>query len=275
MLTDTKRPHIRAEGSVPQMMWTSVLSLLPPLLVSLIFSGAPAFRILVVAVSSAVLTEMGVRKLFRKRATLYDGSGVGTALLFALLLPSTLPSWEVALGSAFALIFGKEIFGGLGQNPFNPVLVGCAFLFAAFPASMIPFSNLFQGANPVVLAGAFLASGTILLGARLIHWEIPLLYLGSVSVFSVARGATVQEVFFSGTLLLAAFFLVTDPVTTPLTRSGERWFALGSGFLTGAIHQGTSLGGGVTYGILLMNALTPWFDHWFRPRSRQAFFRRR
>jgi len=247
-------------------MWTSVLSLLPALLLSLIFLRAQAFRILVVAVSSAVLAEMGVRRLFRKRATLYDASGVLTALLLALLLPSPLPSWKVALGSAFAIIFGKEIFGGLGQNPFNPALVGLAFLLSVFPASMTPFSDLFEGANPAPLAGAFLVSGAILLGTRLIRWETPLLYLGGALGLTAARGAAVQEIFFSGPALLAAFFLVTDPVTTPLTRLGERWFALGSGLLTAAICPWTSLGEGVTYGILLMNALNPWFDRWFRPR---------
>ena len=266
MFTKSAPPHIRAEGSVPQILWTVALSLLPAVFVTLIFLKFQAFRILVVAAASAVLAEMGIRRLFKKKSTLYDGSAVLVALLLALLLPSTVPSWQVALASAFAIIFGKEIFGGLGQNPFHPALVGRAFLMAAFPFSTPPVLSSLLDAGGVVPCLALLGGGTVLLFKRLIRWEILLLYLGSIFLFSVALGGRVEEVLFSGTILLAAFFLVTDPVTTPLTRWGERWFALGSGLLTLAIRQGTSTVEGVTYGILIMNALNPWFDHWFRPR---------
>lgn len=241
------------------------MSLLPAIFSLLIFSGFQAFRILVVAAASAVLTEMGARKLFKKKATLYDGSALLTALLLALLLPPSLPSWEAALGSAFAIFFGKEIFGGLGENPFNPALAGAAFLWAAFPSSLTAFSGLLPVHAALFLAPLLWGGGIFLLIRRLIRWEVPLFYLGSVFLFSMVLGRR-EEIFFSGPLLLAAFYLVTDPVTTPLTRPGERWFAFGSGLLTAAIREKTSLTEGMTYGILMMNALTPWLDHWFRPR---------
>lgn len=257
-------PHIRSESSVPQMMWTVALALLPALLASFILSRFPAFRITTVAVLSAVLAEMGMRKLFGRQANLYDGSAVVTALLLALLLPSSLPSWMVAAASFFAIAVGREIFGGLGQYPFHPALLGAAFILACFPSTENFFASSFEPTESAVYGLSIFAGGMILLLKRLISWESPLLYLGSLFVFSSALGAFGGEILLSGSVLLAAFFLVTDPVTTPLTRRGVRWFAVGAGVLTVAFREWLTSTEGVIYGVLLMNSLNPWFDRWFR-----------
>ena len=232
----------------------------------MIFFQWQALRIFAVTAAAAILTELAAKRLLKSQPRLYDGSVLITALLLTLMMPPNIPSWQAALGSAFAVSFGKEIFGGLGQNPFNPVLVGRAFLGLCFPSTSSFPVPLAESLTAGILIGA-----AILLSTRSIRWEIPLLYLGSVLIFSWAMGRGGEQVFLSGSIFLAAFFIVTDPVTTPTTRLGERWFAFGSGFLTVLIRERTSFADGATYGILVMNALSPRLDDWLRPsRARKA-----
>ncbi|MBI4115579.1 MAG: RnfABCDGE type electron transport complex subunit D [Candidatus Omnitrophica bacterium] len=260
-LKQTPTPHIRSEDSVPKMMWTEVFALLPFVLASFLFFGFNAFRILVVSTGTALLAEMGMRKLLGKKSTLYDGSTVVTAFLLALILPPSLPSWMVALGSLFAIVFGKEIFGGLGQNPFNPTLVGYAFLSIGFNSLMKHPLESTEGVQTWVFGVTLFLGAIILIFKRLIHGDVSLIYLGTIYLFSLALGQEPNELTFGSTVLLAAFFMVTDPVTTPVTRLGERWFAFGAGLLTLLLREPT--------GILVMNALTPWLDDRLRPqRSR-------
>jgi len=250
-------PHIRDRASVPGMMWTNVLALLPAVFVSFYFFGFAAFRTVSVALVFALLSEWGMRRIFERRSSLYDGSAVITALLLALLLPPTLPFWKVALGSVVAIVFGKEIFGGLGQNPFNPALVGIAFLMACSPLPPMPVMGPLGAA--AVLAGAFFA-----LVKRLMNWEIPFLYLASLSLVSMAFKQ--EAPFLLTNVLLGAFFLVTDPVTGPLARSGRRYSALAAGAVTAALQPFANSLEAVTYAILLANGLNPWLDRWCRAR---------
>ena len=210
-----------------------------------------------VALVSALLAEAGMRRVLEKRSSLYDGSAVITALLLALLLPPSLPLGMTAVGSVVATLLGKEIFGGLGQNPFNPTLVGIAFLMACFP---IPSSPL---ASPLA-AAAVLAGGLLALVKRLMNWEIPFLYLASLSLVSMVFKQ--EPPLLQMSVLLGAFFLVTDPVTGPLTRPARRYSALAAGAVTAALQPFSNSLGAVTYAILLANALSPWLDRWCRPR---------
>jgi electron transport complex protein RnfD len=248
------------------MMWRVVLALFPVFIASFIAFGFQALRILGIAATTALLTEIGARTLFRKPATVHDGTSLISALLFALLLPPSLPSWTVALGSAFGIFFGKEIFGGLGQNPFNPALVGYAFLLVAFPDAGGGFSETLLVQDSWIGIFTLLLGGAILFGSRVIHWEIPLIYIGSVLGFSAALGHSPGEDLFSGVVLFAALFLVTDPVTTPMTRAGERWFCVVSGLLAALIRPGAALPAALSSGILATNAMNPWLDRWIRPR---------
>lgn len=242
---------------MPGMMGMVLLALLPAVFTFFFFSGWNAVRITAIALVSCLLSQWGARKIFGKPASLYDGSAAVTAILLSLLLPPTLPSVAVALGSFSAIVVGKEIFGGLGQNPFNPALVGAAVLWASFP---------FAGMETQARATALFLGGVLLIWKRLISWEVPLLYLGSLFAFSWVLRPSGGEIVFSGAALLAAFFLVTDPVTTPLTREGMRWFAFGAGLFSAFFREGTNSSEAVTYSILLMNSLNPWLDRNFRPR---------
>lgn len=243
-----------------------VLALVPALISFFFSSGFNAFRLVTVAAAAALLSEMMIRKIFGRRINLYDGSAMITGILIALLLPPALPSWMVALGSAFAVVIGKEIFGGLGQNIFNPALVGASFLFLSFPAARDFLSTPSQAPAVIVIINiiAILLGGALLLMKRLIAWEVPFLYLGAAGLLSLALGQ--DHPLFSSPLLLAAFFIVTDPVTTPLTRTGNRWFALGAGLLSALFRQAMSPVEAFTSGILLMNGVTPWLDQWIHPR---------
>lgn len=257
-------PHIRAGSSIPRMMWTVNFSFLPALIVFHFVFGFSAFRTFVVMTTSAGLSEMAVRKIFGKSPTLYDGSAILSAILLTLIVPPTLPSWLVALASFFAIVFGKEIFGGLGQNPFNSALVGRAFLQVGFPSLMGTGISGEIGA----LSWAVLLGGGLVVSTRLIRWEIPLVYLIGYSIFFIVWERNLPQPFVSYGILLAAFFLVTDPVTTPISRSGNRWFAFGSGLLTALARPWIPLDlDRLTYGILILNGLTPWLDQWSRRRS--------
>lgn len=249
-------PHIRDRSSVSGIMWTVALALLPAVISFIVSFGLDAFRTVTISVASTVLAEMGIRKMFGRRVSLYDGSAVITALLYALLLPPALPSWTVAAGAFFAITVGKEIFGGLGQNPFNPALVGVAFLLASFPFLRDLFTLSPSPTDMNILSLSIFAGGIFLILKRVIQWEMPLIYLG-IFLFGVP--------FFLNNIFLAAFFMVTDPATTPLTRSGRRGFVLGTAVLTIVFRQGTSSTEAVTYGILLMNSLNPWLERWSRP----------
>ncbi len=257
-------PHLRAETSVPGIMGTVVLSLLPAIFASFIFEGWNFFRVLIIALAVSLFTEWGIQKFFKKNPSLHDISSAVTALLFSLLIPSTLSSWAVALGAFFAIAVGKEIFGGLGQNPFNPALVGTAVLWASFPA------------GPETLAGLKVRlfmiglGGILLIWRRIISWEIPFLYLASLFAFSWAWGPSGEKLIFSSAALIAAFFLVTDPVTTPVTRLGMRWFSVAAGLATALFQQGAGQAAAATYGVLLMNGFTPWLDRIFRPSGAKS-----
>ncbi|MBI2167556.1 MAG: RnfABCDGE type electron transport complex subunit C [Candidatus Omnitrophica bacterium] len=265
----TGAPHIRSGDSVPQRMWTTVLALLPVCLAVLSSLRFSTLRILAVSTAAAVLTELGVRKILKLPVSIHNGSAVITGILLGLMLPADLASWAVALASFFSIFFGKEISSGLGQNPFNPALAGLVILYLGILGgeSASPGSLVWSDTSPMAL----LAGGVILIWAKLIPWEIPFLYLGTLFLLQglverTASLAMAQDFFLSGPLLLAGFFLVTDPMTTPVSKMGMRWFAVGSGALTFFFGREVPVGPALTLALLSMNALTPRLDVWFRPR---------
>lgn len=262
-------PHLRAESTVPGFFWTVVLALLPIVLVLHVRSGLEALRIFTVVSASAAAGEFLFRKILNQPNRLYDGSALATGLLFALLLPPGLPLWMAALGALFGIGMGKEIFGGLGQNPFNPTLVGIAFLWISFPvfreSSATPMLGQAGGWD---LAAIFLG-GFFLVLKRIIPWEMPLGYAGSFFLVSCLTPLASFEISTWSVIFLGAFFLTTDPSTMPLLKPARRSFAIAAGMSGALISRGGGLLLGVVHGILILNALAPLLDQFFKPRFKK------
>lgn len=221
------------------------------------FQPLDTLRLFGISVAAAVFAELTAQLLFKTPPTLKNGSVILIALLFGVMLPSGIPTWLAFAGSFFAVFVGREIFGGLGMNIFLPAALGHVFLHAAFPNTMnqsvVPLSNVLQISLSVALA----LGGLILLIKRFIRWQVPATYLGILFAFS----------FLSPGVFLAAFYFATDSTTTPNSRWGQWFFALGAALLAVIFSRffGNLLS--LCLGILWMNAWTPWLESWTAPRS--------
>lgn len=289
-------PHLWRGLSATKIMYIVMLVLLLPTAASIYYFGYNALLVITVSITTAVLTEYVSKKL-RRRAFVMDGSAVITGLLLALTLPPTVPLWMVALGSFFAIAIAKEAFGGLGHNIFNPALAGRAFMQVSFPIEMTTWTaptgfsfDAVTSASP--LSGAFvweadnlllykelllgnisgsigetmtlliLLGGILLIALRIIDWRTPVAYIGTVALLSFALGQDAISHLLSGGLMLGAFFMATDYVTSPITRRGRLIFGLGAGILTVVIRLYGGMPEGVCFSILIMNALTPLIDRY-------------
>jgi electron transport complex protein RnfD len=317
----TAAPHVRSAESTARIMWSVVLSLVPVIGASMWFFGFSALLVLLAAVAGCLLTE---RLFGERRDSLADGSAMITGLLLGLCLPAGFPLWMAFLGGVFGVGFGKIVFGGLGQNIFNPALLGRAFLQAAFPVAittwpvrsadwwalrgdnfalpfMTPSADAVTGATPLgelkfsddpvitPVLDLFLGSTSgslgetsallILLGGIYLalrghlNWHIPVSILISVFVFSALFYAlglspfTPGFMLFSGGLMLGAWYMATDMVTSPVTNSGCWIFGVSIGLLVVIIRIWGGLPEGVMYAILLMNALVPFINRATQPRK--------
>jgi len=287
-------------------MWMVVIALLPAAFAGVIFFGGWSLLVILCSVLSAVLTEAAVEILLKRPVTVKDGSAAVTGLLLALTLPPTVPLLLPVLGAAFAIAIGKQVFGGLGFNPLNPALIGRAFLLASWPdlmtrwkwpasslawlesqadavasatvlglakegtAVQLPVLQMFLGKMSGSLgetsALALLAGGLFLLAYQIIDWRIPTGYLGTVILLSFLMGENPLFQLLAGGLLLGAFFMATDYVTTPVTPKGRLLFGIGCGLLTMLIRKYGGFPEGVCYSILLMNVTTPLLDRWTVPK---------
>lgn len=298
-------PHLHNNESVKKIMWMVSLSLLPAGIAGTVIFGLSALRIILLGVISAVIAEGALQLLAKRKVTILDGSAFLTGLLLAYNLPSGAPFWLPVIGSFFAIAVGKQIFGGLGQNIFNPALVGRAFLVASWPKYMTSFTaplnyDAVTSATPLALikegrvfenisyldlflgrrAGCIgeVCVLALLLGAGLLFikgylsWHIPITYISTVGIFTFIFG---QKGFFagdwlfhilSGGLMLGAFFMATDYVTSPLTRKGQVIFGLGCGVITAVIRLWGGYPEGVSYSILIMNAATSIIDRYTKNR---------
>ncbi len=247
------------------------------------FFGWSSLRVLGCSVSAAIIAEILAKHFFGDKPSLHDGSSILIGVLFALMCPAYLPSTMVILGSFFAVFIGKETFGGQGQYPFNVALLGQAFLHIIFSkylfdwtfqgATLINFSNwdLFLGAGPGMMGEtsslAILIGGAFLLALRLISWEMPFIFLGTLIVCYAFFGLDVYRTLLSGSGFLAAFYFIQDPVSTPLTRRGVRLYVLGCAFLMAALSFATGYFYTFPFAVLIMNAITPWIDACIKPAS--------
>lgn len=303
-------PHIKDRVSTKAIMWAVTASLVPAGLAGIFIFGLNSLFVIAVSILSAVAAEAVILRTRKMdMAALYDGSAVLTGLLLAYNLPPGSPLWMPLAGSAFAIVIGKQVFGGLGHNIFNPALAGRAFLMISWPVYMTTWQgprwrmDAVTGATPLglykhsgfgllseisnmdlflgnrggcigeVCVIALLAGAAFLLIKRYITWHIPVTYIATVAVMSSifkARDAIFSGgvLFFvlSGGLVLGAFFMATDYVTSPLSSRGKILFGLGCGLLTFLIRRFSGYPEGVSYAILMMNAATPLIDRYTFPK---------
>jgi electron transport complex protein RnfD len=325
----TPAPHIRSSETIRSIMIDVIISLIPAMIASVYFFGIKALVVIITSVFAAVISEYVAQKMMGRPVTIDDYSAVVTGILFAFCLPPTIPWYLAAIGAAFSIIVGKQVFGGLGHNIFNPAHVGRAFLLASWPVAMTTWtlpskflsdewfsltdattsasalgsfkegfvmaknggqealnaiyskfsvSNLFFGNVPGSLGET--SAIALLLGAfylwfykKHITWHIPVTYIGTVALLvwifggpGYFQGNVLFHVF-SGGLILGAFFMATDMVTSPVTKKGRILFGIGAGIIVFIIRMYGGYPEGVCYSILLMNAATPLLDAFTRPRK--------
>ncbi|MCG0275230.1 MAG: RnfABCDGE type electron transport complex subunit D [Thermosediminibacteraceae bacterium] len=288
-------PHIHSGESVQRIMFSVAGALLLPTIAGVYFFGYRALILVVTTTLAAVLTEAIFQKLRGKPVTVWDGSAIVTGMLLALNLPPGLPLWMAVVGSVISIALGKMIYGGLGTNPFNPALVGRVFLTVTFPVQMTTWINPVDGttgATPLALmkmqgiptdyvrlfignvggcigetsAIAILLGGLYLIYRGYVDWRIPASYLGTVAVLSFILGGDPIFHLLAGGLMLGAFFMATDMVTTPVTKLGRIIFGIGAGIFVVLIRFYGGYPEGVSFSILLMNAFTPIINRLTVPR---------
>ena len=291
-------PHIRSSENIEKIMYTVVIALLPALVWSVYVFGLSALKVILVTTASTVLIEYLTQRFTGMKIKAFDGSAIVTGLLLAMNLPSSSPVWLCIVGAFFAIIIGKLVFGGLGNNIFNPALVARVALLISFPVEMTtwtkPFADSVTGATPLAtldtplmdlfignvggslgeISTLWLLVGAILLLFKgYIKWDIPFAFIGSMSLFvyivNLASPETTAPVLFhilSGGLILGAFFMATDMVTSPLTTKGRLIFGIGCGVITALIRVYGAYPEGVSFSIILMNAFVPMIDRYLKPR---------
>ena len=301
MLHVSSNPHVRDKMTTSKIMQLVALALLPATLFGIYNFGLRALLVVVITVASSVFFEWIYDKLMHKKNTITDFSAVVTGLLLALNMPASIPLWMPVLGSAFAIIVVKQLFGGLGQNFMNPALAGRCFLMISFAGKMTDFavSDSFRGVVDTVSGATPLAAlkqngftdssvsvlhmfigdiqGTIgetsalaiLIGAafllilKVIDWRIPCTYIGSFAIFVIlfgghgADGYYLLEQLLGGGLMLGAWFMATDYVTTPITKRGQLVYGVILGCLTGLFRIFGASAEGVSYAIIFGNLLIP------------------
>jgi len=313
----TSGPHVHSTDSIPRVMYSVVLALLPAVAVSILFFGAAALMMYAISIITCIAAEAACQKIMKRPVTVTDGSVLITAILLAMNLPPSAPWWLVVVGSLTAVVLGKQVYGGLGYNPFNPVLVARVVLLISFPVQMTNWVSpapLFSGIDMVSMATPLgeiktelLTTGAIdlarynyfdftvgfmggslgemsvialLLGALFllyrgyITWHIPVTYIGTVFVLTgifwmYDPTSFANPVFhvLAGGVMLGAFFMATDMVTSPVSPRGRVIFGLGCGILTVVIRLFGGYPEGVAFSILLMNAATPIIDRYTVPRK--------
>jgi electron transport complex protein RnfD len=271
-------------------MWDVFLALMPATLFGVWNFGYKAAVLIVACIATCVLTEYIWQKAMKLPLTVSDGSAALTGLLLALNLSSTFPVWMAILGSVFAIIVVKQLFGGLGQNFMNPALGARCFLMVSFAGQMTsftydgvtgatPLALIKSGDNTTNLLDMFLGTtaGTIgetstlalLIGAayllirKVITWKIPVCYIVTFAIFALLFGGHGFDMTYlakeicGGGLILGAFFMATDYVTSPITPKGQIVFGILLGILTGVFRIYGASAEGVSYAIIICNLLVP------------------
>lgn len=262
-------PHIRATDSLAKRCWGQLLALAPLFVTACLTGHAEILRVLLICLVSAVAFEFIATKLFRKKENLRNGEAVLAAALFSLLMPSRCPSEVVILGVFMAGFVARELFGGTGSYPLQPLLLARVFLQLCYPQIMSEPILLAGDGNLWTLASVGLG-GIIFLKQKNGYWETPALFMSvCFACEALFGGNDTLLTFFSG-VLFAAFFLLADPVTMPLTRKGTALFVLGAALLSSRLSPDGFSIRSAGYALLGMNLLTPFLDVWLKPAPYQV-----
>lgn len=302
-------PHIHSGDTISKNMYGVLIALVPAFIVSLYVFGLDALIITAFSVLFCIITEYGVQRfMFKKEPTISDGSAIITGVLLAFNVPANLPIWILAIGAIVAIGVGKMSFGGLGNNIFNPALLGRVFLLISFPTQMTswPLPSTVEAIDGMTAATVLanikynpsalpsisdmffgLESGSIgemsvmalllglvyMLWKKIITWHIPVSVLLSAAVFagaiflidpSPANNPLIHLL--SGGLMLGAVFMATDYATSPLSHKGMIIYGIGIGVITMCIRLWGAYPEGVSFAILIMNALTPLINNYVKPK---------
>ena len=295
-LVVSSSPHIRAASNTQRIMLDVIIALLPTIIAGSVIFGLRALAVVAVCVLTSIVSEFLFNVIVKKEQTIFDFSAAVTGIILALNIRADAPLWQCVIGSVFAIVVVKCLFGGLGCNFANPAATARVFLLVSFAdklgggampltaeltATATPLEAMKNGAELPTLSDMFFgikggAIGEVCIAAiligfvylvirRVIHFETPLVFVATVFALSLITDnsftvATYQIL--SGGLMFAAVFMATDYVTTPITRSGKMIFAFGCGLITFLIRTFGGYPEGVSFSILLMNILSPYIEKW-------------
>ena len=291
-------PFTHSGASTQRIMLDVILSLLPATVAAVLIFGAKALTPILSCVIAAVVSEFLFNVITHRKQSVGDLSAIVTGLLLGLNLSTNVPVWQCVLGSVFAIVVVKCLFGGLGHNFANPAITARVFLLVSFaevaggalpkgadvelvssatplellstgaeglPSLMDMFLGVRGGAVGETCVLALLIGFAYLLIRRVIRWQIPVVFIGSVFVlYLVATGSAVTALYeiMAGGLFLGAIFMATDYQTSPINAKGKVFFALGCGILTFVIREYCAYPEGVSLSILVMNILAPMIEKW-------------
>jgi len=300
LLHVSSSPHVRSKNTTQKIMFDVVLALMPATILGVLEFGWYSLLVLIVSIGFSVLSEYVYETCTGRKVTIKDGSAVLTGLLLGLNMPPEIPLWIPMLGSIFAIIVVKQLFGGLGQNFMNPALAARCFLLISFTEKMttfgtvdalttatplsalksgaevdavLRFSEFIPGSIGEVSAIALTLGGFYLLYKGVVSWIIPFLYTFSFTVFIVIFGGYGVDLNYimvhlsGGGLLLGAWFMATDYVTSPISDLGKVIYAVVLGVLTGIFRIFGGSAEGVSYAIILGNLLVPLIDKVTLPKA--------
>ena len=284
-------PHIHGKRTTMGIMLDVLIALLPTTIAGVIIFGLRSLLVIGVCIAASVISELLFNIITKRKQTISDLSCVVTGLILALNLPANVPVWQAIIGSVFAIIVVKCLFGGLGKNIVNPALTARVFMLVAFSslaqasfpvdatAGATPLVSIAEGNVPELMdlflgktggsigetcSLALLIGGIYLIVRKVITWQIPVAFIGTVFVFSFFvqdfNVVTALAGVLSGGLFLGAFFMATDYVTSPETPWGKIVYGVGAGVITVLIRFWGIYPEGVSFAILLMNILNPYIN---------------
>lgn len=289
-------PFTHCGASTQRIMLDVILALLPATVAAIVIFGAPALVPILSCVIAAVVSEFLFNVITHRKQSIGDLSAVVTGLLLGLNLSTNVPVWQCVLGSVFAIVFVKCLFGGLGHNFANPAITARVFMLVSFtqvmggampkgvdlvtsatplevlstggeglPSLLDMFLGVRGGAVGETCVIALLIGFAYLVIRRVIRWYVPAIFVGSVFVlYFVTTGSAVTALYeiMAGGLFLGAIFMATDYQTSPINNKGKAFFALGCGILTFVIREYCAYPEGVSLSILVMNILAPMIEKW-------------